>query len=271
TTSSPSTTSPKSRSEAGCTRGFTVFAPQSGGHSAGRVPAACLCFAHWNKQRGSRNVSIQKRLIGISLLVPLVLAGCGGNESTSGQAAAPQATAAANTAATAQRSGGAASVDQDRLLRGTDDPNLWAHYGGSYNEQRFSPLTAINTDNVADLGLAWFADYDTNQNQHGSPLYVDGVLYVSAARSVVHAFDARNGERIWTCTPLMVPNPNLGLVNRGLAVYDGKIYMGMLDAHLVAIDANTGEELWNTDTVPESLLGDMAKQYFITMAPTVAQ
>jgi quinohemoprotein ethanol dehydrogenase len=221
---------------------------------------------------GSRNVSIQKRLIGISLLVPLALAGCGGNEPTSGQAAAPQAAASANSAATAQPGGGAVAVDQDRLLRGTEDPNLWAHYGGSYNEQRFSPLTAINTGNVADLGLAWFADYDTNQNQHGSPLYVDGVLYVSTARNVVHAFDARNGERIWTYTPLMVPNPNLGLVNRGIAAYDGKIYMGMLDAHMVAIDANTGEEVWKVNTVPESLgLGDMAKQYSITMAPRVAK
>lgn len=217
-------------------------------------------------------MSIQKRLIGISLLVPLALAGCGGNEPTSGQAAAPQAAASANSAATAQPGGGAVAVDQDRLLRGTEDPNLWAHYGGSYNEQRFSPLTAINTGNVADLGLAWFADYDTNQNQHGSPLYVDGVLYVSTARNVVHAFDARNGERIWTYTPLMVPNPNLGLVNRGIAAYDGKIYMGMLDAYMVAIDANTGEEVWKVNTVPESLgLGDMAKQYSITMAPRVAK
>lgn len=217
-------------------------------------------------------MSIQKRLIGISLLVPLALAGCGGNEPTSGQAAAPQAAASANSAATAQPGGGAVAVDQDRLLRGTEDPNLWAHYGGSYNEQRFSPLTAINAGNVADLGLAWFADYDTNQNQHGSPLYVDGVLYVSTARNVVHAFDARNGERIWTYTPLMVPNPNLGLVNRGIAAYDGKIYMGMLDAHMVAIDANTGEEVWKVNTVPESLgLGDMAKQYSITMAPRVAK
>ena len=95
------------------------------------------------------------------------------------------------------------AVDQARLLKGTDDPNLWAHYGGSYNEQRFSPLKAVNADNVKNLGLAWFSDYDTNQNQHGSPLYVDGVLYVSTARNVVHAFDAHNGKRLWTYTPLI--------------------------------------------------------------------
>ena len=93
------------------------------------------------------------------------------------------------------------AVNQARLLKGTSDPHQWSHYGGSYNEQRFSPLKKINDANVKDLGLAWYADYDTNQNQHGSPLYVDGVIYVSTARNVVHAFDAKNGKRLWTYTP----------------------------------------------------------------------
>ncbi|HHX83257.1 MAG TPA: PQQ-binding-like beta-propeller repeat protein, partial [Pseudomonadaceae bacterium] len=208
------------------------------------------------------------RLLRLSLLLPLALAGCSQEASqetsqVSGQATQAPAASAASTTAVA--------VDDARLLQGTNDPNVWAHYGGSYNEQRFSPLTDINTDNIADLDLAWFADYDTNQNQHGSPLYVDGVIYVSTARNVVHAFDARSGERIWTYTPIMIPNPNLGLVNRGMAAYDGKVYMGMLDAQLVAIDAATGEPVWTTDTVPPSLgLGAMADQYSITMAPRVA-
>jgi PQQ-dependent dehydrogenase (methanol/ethanol family) len=164
------------------------------------------------------------------------------------------------------------NVNQARLLKGTADPRQWAHYGGSYDEQRFSPLKQINDANVKDLGLAWYADYDTNQNQHGSPLYVDGVIYVSTARNVVHAFDARDGKRLWTYTPILVPNPNLGLVNRGIAAYNGKIYMGMLDAKLVAIDAKTGKAAWTIDTVPESLgLGAMRKNYSITMAPRVAK
>jgi quinohemoprotein ethanol dehydrogenase len=210
------------------------------------------------------------RLLSLSLLLPFALAGCGqGTEPSADQSVDQSVDQSAGMPAVAS---GAAAVDQERLLKGTDDPQQWAHYGGSYNEQRFSPLEAINTTNVADLGLAWYADYDTNQNQHGSPLYVDGVLYVSTARNVVHAFDARDGKRLWTYTPIMIPNPNLGLVNRGLAAYDGKIYMGMLDAHLVALDANTGEPVWNADTVPESLgLGKMSKQYSITMAPRVAK
>jgi quinohemoprotein ethanol dehydrogenase len=165
------------------------------------------------------------------------------------------------------------AVDQQRLLKGTSDPSLWAHYGGSYNEQRFSPLKQINDGNVKDLGLAWFADYRTNQNQHGSPLYVDGVIYVSTARNVVHAYDARNGKELWVYHPNMIPNPNLGLVNRGIAAYNGKIYMGQLDAKLVAIDAKTGQPAWVVDTVPAStgLPEAMRKQYSITMAPRVAK
>lgn len=193
------------------------------------------------------------RILGLSLLVPLVLAG-------------------AHTIAQTRAAPKAAAVDQARLLKGTTDPHQWPTYGGSYNEQHYSPLDKVNTTNVKDLGLAWFADYDTNQTQYGTPLYIDGVIYVSTARNVVHAFDAHDGKRLWTYAPFMIPKPNLGLINRGLAAYNGKLFMGMLDAHLVAIDAATGKELWNVDTVPESTgLGEIAKQYSITMAPRVAK
>jgi quinohemoprotein ethanol dehydrogenase len=212
------------------------------------------------------------RLLGLSLLMPFMLTGCGqGNEQDSATPSANPPIAGQPVAA-GLGTNTAVAVDDARLLKGTDDPTQWSSYGGSYSEQRYSPLDAINDTNAQNLGLAWFADYDTNQNQHGSPLYVDGVLYVSTARNVVHAFDAKTGERIWTYTPLMTPKPNLGLVNRGLAAYKGKIFMGMLDAHLVAIDANTGEVAWNVDTVPADLgLGDIANQYSITMAPRIAK
>lgn len=225
-------------------------------------------------------MSLSARLLKFSLLLPFALAGCSQDtDQTTDQTiqtetdqVVEQNPPETDEVVATDAASGAVAVDQARLLEGTDDPHLWAHYGGSYNEQRFSPLDAINDTNVQGLGLAWFADYDTNQNQHGSPLYVDGVIYVSTARNVVHAFDARNGERVWTYTPIMEPNPNLGLVNRGIAAYDGLIYMGMLDARLVAIDAETGEPVWDINTVPESLgLGDMANQYSITMAPRVAK
>ncbi len=148
-------------------------------------------------------------------------------------------------------------------------------YGGTYSEQRFSTLKQIDANNVGTLGLQWYGDYETNQDQHGSPLYIDGVIYVSTARNVVQAFDAKSGKPLWTYNPSIHGERlryNVGLVNRGIAAWNGKIIMGTLDARLIAIDAKTGKEVWSADTVPDSLgLGEMAKHYAITMAPRVAK
>jgi quinohemoprotein ethanol dehydrogenase len=169
----------------------------------------------------------------------------------------------------------AAKVTAKRLVKADKEPGQWMTYGGTYSEQRFSALKKIDSRNVSSLGLKWFGDYETNQDQHGSPLYVDGVIYVSTARNVVHAFDARTGEQLWKYNPMIQGarlRYNVGLVNRGIAAWNGKIIMGTLDARLVAIDAKTGKEAWSVDTVPESLgLGEMGKKYAITMAPRAAK
>ena len=169
----------------------------------------------------------------------------------------------------------AANVTAARLVKADKEPGQWMTYGGTYSEQRFSPLKKIDASNVSGLGLQWFADYETNQNQHGSPLYVDGVIYVSTARNVVHAFDGKTGKQLWKYNPMISGvrlRYNVGLVNRGIAAWNGKIIMGTLDARLVAIDAKTGKEVWSTDTVPKSLgLGDMTDHYAITMATRVAK
>jgi glucose dehydrogenase len=166
---------------------------------------------------------------------------------------------ALNVGVAASSSGGAqsaANVTAERLVKAANEPGQWMTYGGTYSEQRFSPLTKIDASNVKGMGLQWFADYETNQNQHGSPLYIDGVIYVSTARNVVHAFDAKTGKQLWKYNPMIQGvrlRYNVGLVNRGIAAWHGKIIMGTLDARLVAIDAKTGKEAWSTDTVPESL------------------
>jgi quinohemoprotein ethanol dehydrogenase len=167
---------------------------------------------------------------------------------------------------------GAAAVDQTRLEQGTSDPHQWPTYGGSYNEQRFSPLTAINDGNVSQLGLAWYGDYDANQNQHGSPLYADGVIYVSNSRNNLLAFDARTGTRLWIYAPAQVPHQNLGNVNKGIAMWNGKIYMGTLDGRLVAVDAKTGKLKWEVQTAPAELVGAKnVNNYSLSMAPRVAK
>ena len=175
----------------------------------------------------------------------------------------------------AMAASGAANVTAERLVKAEKEPGQWMTYGGTYSEQRFAPLKKIDSGNVGELGLKWFADYDTNQNQHGSPLYIDGVIYVSTARNVVYAFDAKTGKQIWKYNPMIQGvrlRYNVGLVNRGIAAWKGKIIMGTLDARLVAIDAKTGKEVWSTDTVPASLnLGEMGDHYAITMATRVAK
>ena len=185
------------------------------------------------------------------------------------------AAAGAPPAAFGDTAGPAANVTAERLVHAADEPGQWMTYGGTYSEQRFSPLRQIDASTVSRLGLQWFADYETNQDQHGSPLYVDGVIYVSTARNVVYAYDAKSGAQLWKYNAMIHGERlryNVGLVNRGIAAWRGKILMGTLDARLVAIDAQTGKEVWSTDTVPDSLgLGEMAKHYAITMAPRVAK
>ena len=168
----------------------------------------------------------------------------------------------------------AAQVTAERLLKAAEEPSQWMTYGGSYSEQRFSTLAKINRDTVKTLGLSWFADYDTNLQQTGTPLFVDGVLYVSTAWSKVYAFDAKTGKQLWQYNP-KVPGEwaakvCCGLVNRGIAAYNGKIYVGTLDARLVALDAKTGNEAWSTLTF-EGSKDDPTNRYSITMAPRVVK
>ena len=117
----------------------------------------------------------------------------------------------------------AAQVTAERLTKAESEPAQWMTYNGSYSEQRFSRLSAINAGNIKSLGLAWSADYDTNLQQAGAPLFIDGVIYVSTAWSKVYAYDARSGKQLWQYDP-KVPGEwaakvCCGLVNRGLAAF----------------------------------------------------
>ena len=90
--------------------------------------------------------------------------------------------------ASAAASAGPAAVGAERLGRADSEPGQWMSVGRTYDEQRFSPLAEINTQNVARLGLAWYADFDSNRGQEATPLAIDGVLYVSTAWSKVKAY-----------------------------------------------------------------------------------
>jgi quinohemoprotein ethanol dehydrogenase len=163
--------------------------------------------------------------------------------------------------------GPAANVDATRIAGADQDPANWLTYGRTYSEQRFSPLARITADNVQQLGLAWYADFDSNRGQEATPLIIDGVMYVSTAWSVVRAFDAKTGRPLWSYDP-RVPR-ELGVrgccdaVSRGVAAWKGKIYVATFDGRLVALDAGTGKPVWSVMTV------DPSKPYTITQAPRV--
>ncbi|HUN25186.1 MAG TPA: PQQ-dependent dehydrogenase, methanol/ethanol family [Steroidobacteraceae bacterium] len=162
-----------------------------------------------------------------------------------------------------------ANVNAVRLLNANAEPGEWMAVGRTYDEQRFSPLTQINTDNVGKLGLAWYADFDSNRGQEATPLEIDGVLYVSTAWSKVKAYDAESGRLLWAFDP-KVPGEFAGrgccdVVNRGLAAWHGRIYVATYDGRLIALDARNGHVLWHVLTI------DHSKPVTSTGAPRVVK
>src|SRR5260370_37602280 len=101
----------------------------------------------------------------------------------------------------ANAAGSAANVDAARIARADQDPANWMTCGRTYGEQRFSPLARITADNVKQLGLAWYADLDTNRGQEATPLVIDGGLYFSTAWRMVRAFEAKPGALLWSSDP----------------------------------------------------------------------
>jgi quinohemoprotein ethanol dehydrogenase len=162
-----------------------------------------------------------------------------------------------------------ARVDTERLLRADAEPGNWMSHGRNYEEQRFSPLKQINESTIGELGLAWWMDLDSNRSQETTPLIIDGVMYVTLQWSVVRAIDAATGQLLWEYDP-QVPHEwggraCCGADSRGVAAWEGKIYVATVDGRLVAIDATSGVRVWETLTIDQSL------RYSISGAPRVAK
>ena len=160
-----------------------------------------------------------------------------------------------------------ANVDTDRIE--FSDEREWISTGRDYGEQRYSPLIQINEENVDALKLAWYSDIDSSRGQEATPIVVDGAMYVSTAWSKVKAFDVRTGELIWEYDPKVDPAKGVDaccdVVNRGVAVWQGKVFVGTLDGRLIALNSTTGKLVWEVVTV------DQTKPYTITGAPRVVK
>jgi quinohemoprotein ethanol dehydrogenase len=161
------------------------------------------------------------------------------------------------------------AVDQAALIAAESRPGDWLSYGRTYKEQRFSPLDQIDDGNVSELGIAWIWETGTNRGLEATPLVVDGVLYATGSWSIVFALDAVTGEPLWTYDP-EVPREYAkkaccDVVNRGAALYRGKVYVATLDGRLIALDADSGQPVWTTQTF------DQSEPYTSTGAPRVVK
>jgi quinohemoprotein ethanol dehydrogenase len=164
----------------------------------------------------------------------------------------------------------------DSALRNAWRTGEWVTYGNDPQERRYSPLDDITASNVNRLGLLWASAIgDGGGNQEATPLFWDGVLYGITNWSIVFAVDARGGKELWRHDPKVdrgftTPGSNrgvcCGVVNRGIALHDGKVLAPTLDGRMMALDAKTGAVRWSTRVLPEDSTG-----YSITMAPRVAR
>jgi len=166
-------------------------------------------------------------------------------------------------------------VDQARLGQADQEPGQWMALGRTWHGQRFSPLTRISTDNVSRLGFAW--EYTARSRrgrvEHGqeaTPIMVDGVIYASGPWGSVMAVDARTGQERWRYDPEVDGSYNrracCDVVNRGLAVWKGRVYVATLDGFLVALDAANAKQIWRADTFTDR----DSRFYTITGPPQVA-
>jgi PQQ-dependent dehydrogenase (methanol/ethanol family) len=165
-------------------------------------------------------------------------------------------------------SGRAAPVGDAELRSSDKDAGNWLMYGRTYDDHRFSPLNQINEQTIGKLGLAWSHEFGSTRGLEATPLVKDGVIYTSGNWSVVYAIDAKTGQVRWTYDP-KVPRGRAyficcDVVNRGLALYHGKVYVGALDGRLIALDERNGTPVWQVPTT------DSSKPYAVTSAPRIA-
>jgi quinohemoprotein ethanol dehydrogenase len=196
------------------------------------------------------------RVLPIAALCLLGLTACQRKDAT---------VASAATTATAP----VAQIDRARLIAAEREPGQWLSGGGGWQAMHYSALPDLTPDNAGKLGFAWAFDTGTKRGLEATPVVVDGVMYTSGVAGRVYALDAATGALQWRFEPevdlQVVRGSCCDQVNRGVAVWHGKVYVGALDGWLYALDAATGKVLWKADTFV-----DRKRAYSSTGAPQVA-
>jgi quinohemoprotein ethanol dehydrogenase len=188
-------------------------------------------------------------------LFAMLLAACGNDDSAS-QADVESAPSAARVAESPAPASRPSPLETDPLVAAPTD--AWPTNGGSFYNQRWSPLAEINRDNVADLKAEWRvhlngSGLETRYSAEGTPVYQDGVLYITTGDSDAFAVDVDSGEMLWEYNSQYPEEMGeavcCGWDNRGVALGDDKVFLGQLDARLVALDKASGEIAWETQSV----------------------
>ena len=155
----------------------------------------------------------------------------------------------------------------EQLVKGATDTSNVLNYGMGYHLQRFSTLNQINKDTVKNLVPIWNYSFNDDRSEESQPIVYQGVIYVTSHNATM-AVDAKTGKQIWKSkieypaeTPRIVC---CGIINRGVAIHEGKLFRTTLDAHVIAIDAKNGKELWRQKAA------DIKEGYSMTVAPLVA-
>src|SRR5215475_1499132 len=167
----------------------------------------------------------------------------------------------------------------DKTLKATAKSTEWLTNGMNWAEQRYSTMTQISPQNISKLALAWSYELGPGGgSQQATPLYSNGVLYTVTNWSIVAAVDAKTGKEIWRYDPeadrtMIQPGKSrlcCGVNSRGIALYEGKVIVPVIDGRMQALDAATGKLLWSTWAIPEPKDGEVSP-YSITMAARVAK
>ncbi|HKT79485.1 MAG TPA: PQQ-dependent dehydrogenase, methanol/ethanol family [Vicinamibacterales bacterium] len=160
-----------------------------------------------------------------------------------------------------------AQVSSDRIRRAASEPYNWLTYAGTYDSQRYSRLDQVSPANVKNLEQKWILQNQAFGAWQSSPLVVDGVMYLTQRPNDVMAVDAKTGKMFWLYryTPSNNARVCCGSNNRGVAILGDTLFMGTLDAHLIAIDARNGKPLWN------HAIADVNLAYSITLAPLIVK